>query len=82
MKRFDFRKTIKRRAFTIVFGSVGKRRLLTFNARRKNPLALRFKMQMIRRSNQGWRNRIFGTISALQVRRKYGRIKSIPQFRR
>lgn len=42
----------------------------------------KYKMQMIRRSNQGWRNRIYGSVQALKLRLQFGRRKSVPQFRR
>ena len=82
MKDFTFRKTIKRSAFTVVFGGVGKRRRMLFNFRRKTLAPLRFKMQKIRRAHQGWRNEIYGSISALLFRKEYGRRKVVPQFRR
>lgn len=64
----------------MTFGSVGKRRTVFFG----KPFggAKRTKMQMIRRAHQGWRNKRIGTWQALKVRLKYGRRKSIPQFRR
>ena len=80
MKRFNFRKFIKRNDFTSVFGNVGARRTIT----RKKPikLVLRFMMQQIRRAKQGWRNKVFGMKTALRIRKTYGRRKPIRSFRR
>ena len=80
MKRFNFRKRIKRNDFTSVFGNVGARRTIT----RKKPikLVLRFMMQQIRRAKQGWRNKVFGMKTALRIRKAYGRRKPIGPFRR
>jgi hypothetical protein len=80
MKRFNFRKFIKRNDFTSVFGNVGARRTIT----RKKPksLVLRFKMQQVRRAHQGWQNKVFGMKTALRIRKTYGRRKPIAQFRR
>ena len=80
MKRFNFRKFIKRNDFTSVFGYVGARRTIT----RKKPikLVLRFMMQQIRRAKQGWRNKVFGMKTALRIRKTYGRRKPIRSFRR
>ena len=83
MKRFNFRKRIKRNDFTSIFGNVGARRTLKsalkkyFWYRWK-----RFKMQQVRRAHQGWRNRVFGSKTALRIRKKYGRRGNIPLFRR
>jgi hypothetical protein len=80
VKRFNFRKFIKRNDFTSVFGNIGARRTIT----RKKPinLGLRFMMQQIRRAHQGWRNKVFGMKTALRIRKKYGRRKPIGSFRR
>jgi hypothetical protein len=80
MKRFNFRKFIKRNDFTSVFGNIGARRTIT----RKKPksLVIWFRMQQIRRAHQGWRNRVFGTKTALRIRKTYGRRKPIGSFRR
>ena len=80
MKRFNFRKRIKRNDFTSVFGNVGARRTIT----RQKPkgLVLRFKLQQIRRAHQGWCNKVFGSISALKIRKTYGRRPTISQLRR
>jgi hypothetical protein len=80
LKRFNFRKIIKRNDFTSVFGNVGARRTIT--NRKPKSLALRFKMEQLRRAHQGWRNKVFGSKSALRIRKTYGRRKPIPQFRR
>jgi len=42
----------------------------------------RTKMQKARRAHQGWRNRVFGTISMRKIRRVYGIKKPISYFRR
>ena len=80
MKRFNFRKFIKRNNFTNVFGNIGARRTIT--RQKPKALVLRFKLQQIRRAHQGWRNRVFGTITALGIRKKYGRRKPVAQLRR
>jgi hypothetical protein len=82
LKQFNFPRTIKRKLFNIIFGGIGKRRLITdYNPKRK-PLALQFRMVWIRRSHQGWRNRVYGSIIAIKLRLQYGRRKGVPQFRR
>jgi hypothetical protein len=80
VKRFNFRKRIKRNDFTSVFGNVGARRTIT--RRKPQSLVLRFKMQQVRRAHQGWQNKVFGSITALRIRRTYGRRKPIGSFRR
>jgi hypothetical protein len=80
LKNFRFRKTIKRNDFTSVFGNVGARRTIT--NRKPKSLTLRFKMEQLRRAHQGWRNKVFGTITALNIRKKYGRRKPVAQLRR
>ena len=84
MKRFNFRKRIMRNDFTSVFGGVGKRRtLMHFAGKKRFRLRwIRFKMVQIRRAHQGHRNKTFGSMHALRIRRTYGRRKPIPQFRR
>jgi hypothetical protein len=84
MKRFNFRKRITRNDFTLVFGGFGKRRtLLHFAGKKRFRMRwLRFKMQQIRRAHRGHRNKIFGMIQALRIRRAYGRRKPIGSFRR
>jgi hypothetical protein len=82
LKRFNFRKRIKRNDFTSVFGGVGRRRSLTHYAVKPQRLILRFKMQQVRRAHQGYRNRVFGTASMLRIRKTYGRRKPIGSFRR
>jgi hypothetical protein len=84
MKRFNFRKRIKRKLFTVIFGDVGKRRLITDyrpSAVRK-PRKHRTKMQKMRRAHQGWRNRVHGSITALKIRRVFGRLRPTAQLRR
>jgi len=84
MKRFNFRKFIKRNDFTIVFGSFGKRRtLLHFVGKKRFRMRwIRFKMVQIRRAHQGRKNKVFGSMHALKIRRTYGRRKPLAQFRR
>ena len=81
MKKFNRIKTIKRNSFTAVFGGFGKRRPLV-TRQIKYCLVKRFKMQMIRRAHQGFRNTIFGRVNAIKVRLAFGRYKKVPQFRR
>jgi hypothetical protein len=84
MKKFNFRKWIKRNDFTVVFGGFGKRRtLLDFVSKKRFRLRwIKFKMVQIRRAHQGRKNKVFGSIHALKIRRAYGRRKPIAQFRR
>jgi hypothetical protein len=82
MKRFNFRKWIKRNDFTSVFGGYGRRRFIKDFVNKVKRIKLRFKMQQIRRAHQGRRNKVFGSIHALRVRRAYGRRSVIAQFRR
>jgi len=83
-KSFNRRKFIKRNDFTSVFGGFGRRRtLLHFAGKKRFRLRwIRFKMQQIRRAHQGHRNKTFGMIQALRIRRVYGRRKSTALFRR
>jgi len=80
LKRFNFRKRIKRNHFTSVFGNIGARRTIT--RQKPKALVLRFKLQQIRRAHQGWRNKVFGSIAALRIRKTYGRRKPVAQLRR
>jgi hypothetical protein len=83
VKNFRFPRVIKRKLFNIIFGGVGKRRLITdyyYDENKKQPK--RTKMQKARRAHQGWRNKIFGTISARKVRKIYGIRKPVSYFRR
>jgi hypothetical protein len=82
MKRFNFRKWIKRNDFTIVFGGFGKRRLIKHFVNKIKRIKLRFKLQQIRRAHQGRKNKVFGSIHALRIRRAYGRRKPVGSFRR
>ena len=84
MKKFRFPRIIKRKLFTIIFGDVGKRRLITdyHPSSVRKPRKHRTKMQKIRRAHQGWRNRVHGSITALKMRKVFGRRKSVAQFRR
>jgi hypothetical protein len=83
MKQFNFCKFIRRNDFTIVFGGFGKRRTLFHFARKKHFRLrwIRFKMVQIRRAHQGWQNKTFGSLYSLKTRLKYGRRKSIGNFR-
>ena len=81
--KFNFRKTIKRNTFTTVFQTVGKRRrVMDFTFRNSEPLIKRFKMQMIRRSKQGWRNKQYGATIAMRHHAQGNRYPVISQFRR
>jgi len=71
-----------RNNFTAIFGGVGCRRSIDDFVNKPKRIKQRFKMQKIRRAHQGWRNKVFGNIMALQLRIKYGRRKPVPQFRR
>ena len=84
MKKFSFRKWIKRNDFTNIFGGFGKRRtLLHFAGKKRFRLRwIRFKMVQIRRAHQGRKNKVFGSKHALKIRRAYGRRKPLAQFRR
>jgi hypothetical protein len=86
VKKFSFRKTIRRNTFTQVFKGFGGRRLVTDYKHMKvvclNPRARRTSMQKIRRASQGFRNKIFGRLNALKMRLMFGRHKATPQFRR
>jgi hypothetical protein len=82
MKRFNFRKRVKRNDFTKVFGGFGKRRTLKHFVSKVKWIALRFMMPQIRRAHQGRRNKVFGTITALRIRKTYGRRKALSHFRR
>ena len=84
MKKFSFPRIIKRKLFNIIFGGVGKRRLITdyHPSPIRKPRKYRTKMQKIRRSHQGWRNRIYGTITAQKIHKVFGRRKTVAQFRR
>jgi hypothetical protein len=86
MISFKFRKIIRRNAFTQVFKSFGKRRSM-FDYKYlkivcRNPRAKRTSNQMIRRANQGYRNKIYGRINAIKTRLTFGRYPKVPQFRR
>ena len=83
MKKFNFRKWIRRNDFTNIFGGVGTRRtLLDFAGKKRFRMRwIRFKMVQVRRAHQGWRNKTFGSLYSLKTRLKYGRRKSIGNFR-
>jgi hypothetical protein len=81
MKRFNKRKIIKRNSFTAVFGGFGKFRPLP-SKQLKLLFRKRFKMQMIRRAHQGFRNKIFGRVNAIKMMLAFGRKRKMPQFRR
>jgi len=82
VKKFNFPRIIKRKLFTIIFGDVGKRRFIQDYYNKSKRSKARFNMQKIRRSRQGWRNKVHGSIWALKVRRTFGRRPVVPQFRR
>ena len=82
MKKFRFHRIIKRKLFNIIFGGVGKRRLITDYNPVMRVKPKRTNMQKIRRANQGWRNRVYGSITAQKIRKVFGRRKPIAQFRR
>jgi hypothetical protein len=84
MKSFNFRKTTMRNDFTTIFGGVGRRRgVRSYMPKfKKKPVAKKTKLQRIRRAHQGWMNLTFGRITALRIRRLYGRRKPIAQLRR
>lgn len=86
MISFKFRKIIRRNSFTQIFKSFGMRRLVMDYKQIKNacrnPRAQRTSNQMIRRANQGYRNKIYGRINALRTRLTFGRYPKVPQFRR
>lgn len=82
MKKFRFPRIIKRKLFAIVFGGVGKRRLITDYHPKHKPQPKRTKMQKVRRAHQGWRNRIYGTMTAQKIRKVFGRRKPTSYFRR
>ena len=82
MKKFRFPRIIKRKLFTVIFGDVGKRRFIQDYYNKPKRIKARFNIQKIRRSHQGWRNKIHGSIWALKVRKTFGRRKTIPQLRR
>jgi len=83
MKKFNFRKWIKRNDFTNIFGGVGTRRTIVHFASKKRFRLrwIRFKMVQVRRAHQGWKNKTFGSLYSLKTRLKYGRRKSIGNFR-
>ena len=86
MISFKFRKIIRRSSFTQIFKSFGKRRsMLDYKHLKivcRNPRAKRTSNQMIRRANQGYRNKIYGRINAIKMRLTFGRYPKVPQFRR
>jgi len=69
-----------RNDFTTIFGGVGRRRgVRSYIPKFKKK---RFKLQRTRRAHQGWRNITFGRITAIKVRRLYGRRAPATPFRR
>lgn len=80
VKSFNFRKRIKRNHFTVVFKRIGKRKVII--QKTKCLVILRFKMAMIRRAHQGHRNKVFGSLTQLRMRRIYGIRPTVPQLRR
>jgi hypothetical protein len=79
MKAFNFRKRIKLNDFTAIFGGAGRRRTLV-TRQFKNRLVLRFTMKQIRRAHQGRKNKTFGMIQSLRIRRTYGRRQPTRKF--
>jgi hypothetical protein len=82
MKRFNFRKIVRRNSFSQVFKSFGMRRTVLTYVIHKVKLRQRTKMQQLRRASQGYRNKIFGRVNAIKMRRIFGRLNKVPQFRR
>ena len=82
MRQFNFPRTIKRKLFNIVFGGVGQRRLVTDYTPKHKPTPKRTKMQKVRRAHQGWRNKVYGSMTMRKIRRVFGIRKPVPQFRR
>jgi hypothetical protein len=81
VKQFNFRKRVMRNDFTTVFGGIGRRRSIKDFVNKPKRIKLRFKMQQVRRAHQGRRNKVFGSIHALRIRRMYGRRKPVSNFR-
>lgn len=69
MQKLNFRKLIKRSDFSVVFGTVGKRRIIQDYRQSLSRAVKRTKSQWMRRSHQGWRNRVYGSIAAFKMRR-------------
>lgn len=82
MKRFNFPRIIKRKLFTVIFGHVGKRRFIQDYFNKPKRVKARFNMQKLRRAHQGWRNRVHGSITALKIRKVFGRLKPTIKLRR
>ena len=82
MKKFKFPRIIKRKLFTVIFGDVGKRRLIQDYYSKPKRIKSRFNIQKIRRAHQGWRNRVHGSITALKIRKVFGRLKPTVKLRR
>ena len=84
MNHFNFKKVTHRNHFTKIFGGVGKRRVVVslHHPKRIFRRRERFWMQKVRRSNIGWRNQVWASLVALQIRMKYGRRKFMGNFRR
>ena len=71
MRKFNFRKTTPRNAFTKIFGRVGQRRTLFIGKKIRSKK--RSMLKMYRRAAQGWRNQTYGRLQALKIRLDYGR---------
>jgi len=80
--KFRFRKTAARNGWTKIFGGIGRRRSIKDFFSTKAPVKKRFNMQMVRRSHQGHRNKVFGSLNALKIRLQFGRMPTISDFRR
>jgi hypothetical protein len=82
LKRFNFRKRVKRNDFTSVFGGFGRRRTLKDFVIKQKRIVKRFMMAQIRRAHQGRRNKVFGMVTTLRIRKAYGIRKATSHFRR
>jgi hypothetical protein len=82
MKNYGFKKTTLRNDFTVIFGGVGKRRYIFIDKGRRPVYRKRTRMQMYRRAAQGWRNKVFGRLTAMKLRLEFGIRKPATRFRR
>ena len=83
MKALAMTKTVMRNSFTKLFSPhrIGKRKIAyQYTYRHQFNTTKRTSMQRIRRSKQGAANRIYGSITALQLRRQFGRLPTVPLF--
>lgn len=72
-KGLNFQKWIHRNDFTKIFGGIGLRRTI-FNYAQRKPFRLkqRTKLDILRRSRQGWRNQLHSRMVSLKVHIKFG----------